>query len=303
MSKLSEQNTSLDHISVVILSCNRKSELRETLTRLTQPDLTWKEIIIADNDSTDGTQAMLKQEFPAVCLLQLTTNRGVYGINQAFAHASGPWILSLDDDSAPELSTWSPLLAALHTLDNAAAVGLSIVAQQAHNTDTPMRDSSTIDAPEVVPAYGFSQAGCLFNKQALTALGGFDEQLFLWSVELHWTAKALTQGWSIYSCNRASVVHRSTPTNRSSRRHAYYYCRNLMLFILLYCPQDLLPKLLGQFINNALKYSLLHTTWTYLKAIRQARRMLPHAASTKRLSHAQFTAMNPDFKAPFSYLG
>jgi len=304
MQEKKDYNTHLTDISVTILSCNRREELRRTLLSLHQSDLPWKEIIIADNVSTDGTPSMIEREFPAVQLIRMHENNGVQGINRAFAEATGKWVLSLDDDSAPEVATWPALLKALPAHEDAAAIGLSIVAESARSRAAEGQHSIPNSAqPAVQPAYGFSQAGCLFNQQALKALGGFDERLFLWSVELHWTAKALTQGWKLYGCSAAQVVHRSTPLNRSSRRHAFYYCRNLFLFLLLYAPRPLLLANVRAFINNACKYSVLHSTFAYMQAIRQAQHMFRHYPSTRRLSHSQFTSIQPDLRAPFSYLG
>lgn len=287
-------------ISVAILSCNRRDDLRMTLEILKQSPRPWKEIIVADNASEDGTRDMLAADYPEVILLALKENKGVEGINQAYLQASGDWVLSLDDDSAPDCSTWAALYQALERGERAAVIALSVIAKKQERPALPQHT----ELSQLPQAYGFSQAGCLFNRQAIEELGGFDEKLFLWSVELHWVAKALTAGWTLARCDEAQVIHRSTPLNRSSQRHAYYYCRNLLLFLLQYAPDAIQAELIQNYLENALTYSLLHKTTTYLKAVGQAKQMQRQSAETyPKLTPELFTAICPDLRAPYSYLG
>ena len=64
-------------ISVVILNWNRRDDLRECLRNIQRQ--TWRdyEVIVADNNSRDGSQAMLAEEFPHVRLIQMRANVGV----------------------------------------------------------------------------------------------------------------------------------------------------------------------------------------------------------------------------------
>ena len=290
------QLEALQTISVTLLSCNRCAELAKTLESLCQPEFSWKEIIVADNASTDATRTMLRERFQHVQLIEIDKNQGVQGLNLAFEQASGDWILSLDDDSAPAMATWGPLLEKLPEYTHAAAVALSITAKP-HNYVRIAKPGSPI-----VRAWGFSQAGCLFNRRALSALGGFDERLFLWAVELHWTAKAITAGWELYRCDSAQVVHRTTPLNRSSERHAFFYCRNLLLFVLAYAPLSRIRKILPRFLSDSLKYSVLHRSLVYWQALSQAQQLYAQFPTQPRLSESAFDAIQPDLRAPFAYL-
>ena len=56
-------------ISVVIITCNRREQLRETLAHMTSlPDEA--PIFVADNGSGDGTAGMVAREFPGVRLFR-----------------------------------------------------------------------------------------------------------------------------------------------------------------------------------------------------------------------------------------
>ena len=70
----------LRQVSVAILSCNRREELRTTLSGLLARGPVWREILVADNASTDGTPAMVRAAFPDVRLIETGGNLGVAGI-------------------------------------------------------------------------------------------------------------------------------------------------------------------------------------------------------------------------------
>jgi len=285
----------LSQVSVAILSCNRREELRATLAGLLAADAPWHEIIVADNASSDGTPAMVRTAFPGVRLIETGGNLGVAGINQAYRAATGAWVLSLDDDSCPDLASWYPLCQMLATAPHYAAITCSVRSRPAGVTLAP--------EPILAPYQGFHQAGGLLRRDLIQQLGGFDEDLFLWGVELHLTARATLAGFATARCDSAVVVHRATTLNRSSRRHAFYYCRNLFLLVLRHAPEAMRRELIDTFLARVLLCSILHRTTAYLGAIREAVRLHRRTRLHAPLTCEQFIGMNPDLRAPFSYLG
>lgn len=293
---MTSRNATGSRISVAVLSYNRREELRRTLVELQRHRSVWHEIIVGDNASTDGTPGMLRADFPGVHLLETGGNHGIVGSNLAYEAATGDWVLSLDDDSAPVVESMAPVFAALQQGSAAAAIALSV--RRTWAADAPA------GAAGLQPAFGFSSAGVLFNKRALATIGTYDPELFLFTNELHWTARALHAGWSLARCDTACVVHRSAPANRSSTRHAYQYTRNLVLFLLRYAPASEGPALLVRFIQRALAYSILHRSTAYLRAVRDGFRLhREHPAKRSPLSPVQLAAINPDWRAGFAYLG
>jgi GT2 family glycosyltransferase len=285
----------LRQVSVAILSCNRREELRVTLRGLVARGLLWREIFVADNASSDGTPDMLRAEFPEVQLIETGGNFGVAGINRAYRAARGDWVLSLDDDSCPDLDSWSSLAEAIARGPAFAAIACSVRSKPAGRT--------LAGQPALVPYLGFHQAGGLLRRDLVEKLGGFDEDLFLWGVELHLTARAMLAGFATARCDSAVVVHRATPLNRSSRRHAFYYCRNLFLLVLRHGPIETWRELIDAFLSRVLLHSALHRTTAYLGGVRDAVRLHRRTRLRAPLTREQFAAMNPDLRAPFSYLG
>lgn len=284
-------------ISVAILSFNRRDELHRTLTELERtPDL-WHEVIVADNASTDGTVAMVGGDFPRVRLIDTGGNLGIVGSNLAYAAATGDWILSLDDDSSPVAHTLHDVRSTLADGCDAAAIALSVRREWVPPAARPA-------GAVLAPGFGFSSAGVLFNRRALASVGLYDPELFLFTNELHWTARALGTGWAIMKADDACVIHRSVPANRSSVRHAHLYCRNLFLFLLRYVPAPE-ARLLGfRYLQRALAYSILHRTSLYLRGVREGLELHRQSLHRRRpLSADVLAQVNPDWRVGFSFLG
>lgn len=90
----------LPKISVIIVSWNVKGHLRENLRALFQlPDEPPFEVFVVDNASTDGSAAMVREEFPQVRLIVNADNRGFAAANnQALREVRGEVVLLLNPD-------------------------------------------------------------------------------------------------------------------------------------------------------------------------------------------------------------
>ena len=109
-------------VSVVILTYNRMNELKNTLIKVFEQDYINIEIIVVDNASDDGTERMVKNDFPNIKYLKLVKNIGATGYNQGFEITSGKYVLVLDDDSYPLQYTLSKAVSMMEN-DEEIAVG------------------------------------------------------------------------------------------------------------------------------------------------------------------------------------
>lgn len=88
-------------LSVIIVTWNSMNVIRECLKCLytTISDI-HAEIIVVDNQSTDGTPDLIKSDFPMVNLIRSPENRGFTGGNNlGFSIASGRFVLLLNPDA------------------------------------------------------------------------------------------------------------------------------------------------------------------------------------------------------------
>jgi len=86
-------------ISVLIITYNRKDDLRKTIKSIKEQTRKPDEIIIVDNASTDGTAEMVRKEYPELKLLVSPENRGLtYGVNLAYSNSIGDIAAVLESD-------------------------------------------------------------------------------------------------------------------------------------------------------------------------------------------------------------
>jgi len=85
-------------ISLIVLSWNTKNLLRDCLKSINLKDVF--EIIVVDNNSSDGSWEMVKKEFPNVKLIKNRKNLGfAKGNNQGIKKAKGNLIMILNSDT------------------------------------------------------------------------------------------------------------------------------------------------------------------------------------------------------------
>lgn len=92
-------NSKKPDVSVIILNYNAEKFLRETLKSVEMQKGITVETIVVDNNSSDNSRAMVKQEFPGVRWVQRDTSLGFSAGNNAglpFAHADAVLFLNPD---------------------------------------------------------------------------------------------------------------------------------------------------------------------------------------------------------------
>ena len=104
--------------------------LRETLDSLRKMVYPNFRIVVVDNGSTDGSQAMVRSEYPDVALVEHGRNLGVMegynsGLRYGLEHAAG-WILLLNNDILVESDLLSKLVDAAASDSRAGILGPKI---------------------------------------------------------------------------------------------------------------------------------------------------------------------------------
>src|ERR1041385_3031409 len=85
--------------SVVIVTYNCASYIRECLASLREWSDRW-EVVVADNGSSDDTLAVIAKEFPWVKTVAIGANIGFsFANNKGAASTSAPWLFFLNPDT------------------------------------------------------------------------------------------------------------------------------------------------------------------------------------------------------------
>jgi rhamnopyranosyl-N-acetylglucosaminyl-diphospho-decaprenol beta-1,3/1,4-galactofuranosyltransferase len=102
-------------VCAIVVTRNRRELLAQCLRSLSEQQRPVQQVVVVDNASEDGTEEMVRREFPDVHLLRSEENIGGAGgfhRGLAWAHEQGhEWLWVMDDDTFPQPETLQALLA------------------------------------------------------------------------------------------------------------------------------------------------------------------------------------------------
>jgi len=207
-------------ISVVIPCLNGAATLGRCLEALAAQTLAPREIIVADNGSSDGSQAivqrwMMESELP-LRLIEVPQRGAAAARNAAVREADSAWIAFTDSDCMPEpawLATGAALLA-----ENGDIAALAGPAWGTLEGDLAARMlgltslSVGIDARRFSDAgdtgtQGFAAANLWVRRQALLDAGGFDETLAVAGEDIDLCARLYAAGGRLLYAPELKVRH------------------------------------------------------------------------------------------------
>ncbi len=244
-------------VSINILSYNRKDELKNTLQQVCSQNYKSIEVIVVDNDSSDGTSEMVTKEFPEVKFMGLNNNVGISGWNEGFKIALGEYILVLDDDSYPDKETIQKGIDEFQKNDR-----LGIVAFEIFNTRIKKSETK-----EFLPRpYLFVGCGALIKKELLNKIGYYNEDYFIYLHELDYSARCYDHGYEIMYLPSVLVFHNQNMNSRGksnedpfrSRYRYKYYFINYSIFLIQRFPLSKSVYYLLKWIGNRLIVSLYY---------------------------------------------
>ncbi len=192
-------------VSVAFLVYNRRDLLRESLEQMlyrSDYDRSRLEVIVVDNASTDGSAAMVADEFPDVQLIIRDDNAGVSAWNDGFAVASGDFVLALDDDCY--LPT-SGLRSAVAAAQEHGADLVSFAVVSSHDRQYRFTEEYRTGL------LSFWGCAVLMRRAVLEALGGYDPEIFVWANELEFMLRFFDRGFRHLHCPEIEAIHLKAP--------------------------------------------------------------------------------------------
>ena len=112
------------------MSWNAKDDLRACLASLPHAtaDFSSVEVVVVDNNSSDGAPDMVETEFPDVLLLRSATNEGfAAGNNRALMHLTAPYAFLLNSDAVAHPNSLDVLLAFADGAPDAGIIGPKVL--------------------------------------------------------------------------------------------------------------------------------------------------------------------------------
>jgi GT2 family glycosyltransferase len=178
------------------------------------------EVVVADNGSSDGSDAMVAERFPEVRLLRLGENRGFgTALNRAVEAHPAEEIVLLNNDAAAEPRFVEALLDGLGAgVDSVAGVMLQegdpgsidsagVVADRTlmgfdYLHGEPIAAAASASAP-----LGPTGGAALYRREAFEAVGGFDERIFLYYEDLDLALRLAARGGACRLAPEARALH------------------------------------------------------------------------------------------------
>lgn len=220
--------------SVLIVSFEVRELLRSCLTSLRESHGAEFETIVVDNASTDGSAAMVAEEFPEARLIRNDRNPGfARANNQALAIAHGDPILLLNPDTRVPPGALSALVQVFQRHPRAGCVGfalsnpdgtsqpschafpgvanLALESSGLHHAALRLGLGTPTAAP--VPAGGEGEvdwvSGACFaiSRVAYEQVGGLEPSLFMYGEEADWCWRAHQAGFSTVYSDTTRVIH------------------------------------------------------------------------------------------------
>jgi N-acetylglucosaminyl-diphospho-decaprenol L-rhamnosyltransferase len=222
-------------VDVCVVSWNTAGLTANALRRLLDSDQGCTlRLLVRDNASTDGTPQFLKERVPEAEIDAGSENLGFAGgVNTLLARSTAPWILLLNSDAWPEPGAIGKLIETARAQPRAAAVAPRLERPDGtleHSTfpfpslrvatimafwrqrlsderaeDLMLEDAWAHDKRRRVDwAVG---AALLLRREAVEAIGNFDETFFMYVEDLEWCWRAARRGWDIYFEPAALVRH------------------------------------------------------------------------------------------------
>lgn len=224
-------------LCVVLVSYNtREMTIRclSTLRERLAVECPNSEILLVDNDSSDGTSHAIERMFPDVTVIRSGGNVGFGRANNlAFAKARGELILLLNTDAFPEPGAIGRLFSAITSDDGLAAIGPQLLnadgteQQSWHCVPTlwgackscfqrpavggiveDSRAEVTHETDGARACEGFVVGACLLTRRrVVNEVGGFDPGFFMYFEEAEWQMRMRDRGGRIATVPTAKVVH------------------------------------------------------------------------------------------------
>ena len=252
-------------VSIIIVNYNGKELLQKCLDSLLKVNYDNFEIILVDNNSTDGTVELVTKNYPSLIIIKLDSNKGFAEPNNIAAKISnGKYLLFLNNDTVVTPNFISEMVKVMET-DKKIAVCQSLLLKPDGSVDSSgdfidhlgvvYNSKTKIDEiREVSSARG---ASMLVRSDIFEKLDGFDQKFFITfeDVDLCWRSWIL--GYRVLIIPTSIVYHEGGITIKKIKSEIAFHgfknqlamkitnfepilaMRNMMLFFGIYGIREL----------------------------------------------------------------
>ncbi|MBD3165628.1 glycosyltransferase [bacterium] len=246
---------SLKDLSVIIVSYNAREFLAATLESVFRAgDGLDMEVFVVDNASSDGAPEMVRERFPQVTLMAQSENLGFAKANNlALADAQGRYLMILNPDCILQEDTLTTLVRFMDEHPESGASGPKLLNRDGSFQVAAKRGLPTpwvafcklsglstmfprskafnyyelghLDPDEVHEVESLTGAAMMVRREAYEAVGGLDEDYFMFGEDIDWCYSISKAGWKVHYVPTTQIIHYKGESTRRSdtdrERHFY----------------------------------------------------------------------------------
>ena len=227
-------------VSIIIPHYDGRAMLNRCLASLERTEFHEFEIVVVDNASSDGSDAMIREEFPDIRVVSSSENRGYAGgCNLGIRSTQSEYVALLNDDTEVDAGWLASLVDVLDSDSGIAAVQPKLLCLEDRNRfeyaggaggemdilgypftrgrlfDTLEEDDGQYDDPKDV--FWASGAACVIRRSALEDVGLLSETYFAHMEEIDLCWRLQWAGHRIVFVPGARIFHQSGSTLGAGR--------------------------------------------------------------------------------------
>lgn len=248
-------------ISIVIVNYNVKYFIEQCLHSVlkARKNLTI-EVLVVDNNSTDGSCALIRSKFPDLTLIENKENTGFSKANnQAIRMAQGKYILLLNPDTVIEEESLVRCFDFMENHPDAGGLGVKMIDGKGHFLPESKRGLPTPEAA-FYKIFGFSKlfphsprfsryhlgylpnnetheieilsgAYMFMRKEALDKVGLLDETFFMYGEDIDLSYRILQGGYKNYYFPGTTIIHyKGESTKKGSINYVLVFYKAMIIF-------------------------------------------------------------------------
>lgn len=300
-------------VSILIVNWNGKALLGDCLTSVTSQTYRNYEILVVDNDSTDGSVEYIESKFPSVRIIRNSQNEGfARACNKGMVCSRGEYIAVLNSDMELDRHWLEELTKPLQNKNVAATTAKALFFDDREKINYAggavnflgfafpkhFKESNDIDLEHETTEYVAGGLSCL-RRKVLDKVGLFDEDFFMYFEDVDLSYRITAAGYKLGLAPKAIVYHKADfkkmkdkfyhiEKNRLRFLIKNYSLRTLLLITPAFFITEigvLLYSLFGGWFHKKV-YSYLDILMSLPKLIRQRR----HSQKIRRSKDGQIMA-------------
>lgn len=249
------------NLSIIIVNYNTKELTRQTLQSIYKYNHNLDfEVIVVDNNSTDDSVDMIKEEFQQVLLIRNQDNLGFSRANNiGIKKAKGKYILLLNSDTVIMEDTLEVMFNFMESNPNVGAAGCKVVLPDGsldkackrsfptpqnalynalkldklfpHNKKFGEYNLTYLDEDEIHEVDCLVGAFMMVRKEAIEEVGLLDENFFMYGEDIDWCYRIKKAGWKIVYYPKTKIIHyKGGSSKKKNPKLIYEFYRAMYLF-------------------------------------------------------------------------